>query len=198
MEFLESLRKRRSIYSIDKSIGIKDQELVDFIREITQNTPSAYNSESQRLVVLLKDKHNLIWEMFKEKIKKIVKPEDYKKSEEKLNAFKAGYGTVLFFDDLNTTNKLIEKFPLYKANFSKWAIEQNGMLQSNIWVGLESLGIGASLQHYNELIEDRVKKEFNLDNNWSLNAQMPFGKILAYPDDKEKKDIKERVLVFYI
>ena len=196
MEFLESLRKRRSIYSIDKSIGIKDQELVDFIREITQNTPSAYNSESQRVVVLLKDKHDLFWEMVKEEIKKIVKPEDYKKSEEKLNAFKAGYGTVLFFDDLNTTNKLIEKFPLYKANFSKWAIEQNGMLQSNIWVGLESLGIGASLQHYNELIEDRVKKEFNLDNNWSLNAQMPFGKILAYPDEKEKKDIKERVLVF--
>jgi predicted oxidoreductase (fatty acid repression mutant protein) len=196
MEFLESLRKRRSIYAIDKSIGIKDQELVDFIREITLNTPSAYNSESQRVVVLLKDKHDLLWEMIKEEIKKIVKPEDYKKSEEKLNSFKAGYGTVLFFDDLNTTNALIEKFPLYKANFSKWAIEQNGMLQSNIWVGLESLGIGASLQHYNELIEERVKKEFNLDKNWSLNAQMPFGKILVQPEEKQNKDIKERVLVF--
>ena len=196
MEFLESLRKRRSIYAIDKSIGIKDQELVDFIREITLNTPSAYNSESQRVVVLLKDKHDLLWEMIKEEIKKIVKPEDYKKSEEKLNSFKTGYGTVLFFDDLNTTNALIEKFPLYKANFSKWAIEQNGMLQSNIWVGLESLGIGASLQHYNELIEERVKKEFNLDKNWSLNAQMPFGKILVQPEEKQKKDIKERVLVF--
>ncbi len=196
MEFLESLRKRRSIYAIDKSIGIEDQELVDFIREITLNTPSAYNSESQRVVILLKDKHDLLWDMIKEEIKKIVKPEDYHKSEEKLNSFKAGYGTVLFFDDLNTTNKLMEKFPLYKANFSKWAIEQNGMLQSNIWVGLESLGIGASLQHYNELIEDRVKKEFNLDNNWSLNAQMPFGKILVHPDKKDKKDIKERVLVF--
>ena len=196
MEFLESLRKRRSIYAIDKSIGIKDQELVDFIREITLNTPSAYNSESQRVVVLLKDKHDLLWEMIKEEIKKIVKPEDYKKSEEKLNSFKAGYGTVLFFDDLNTTNALIEKFPLYKANFSKWAIEQNGMLQSNIWVGLESLGIGTSLQHYNELIEERVKKEFNLDKNWSLNAQMPFGKILVQPEEKQNKDIKERVLVF--
>lgn len=196
MEFLESLRKRRSIYAIDKSIGIEDQELVDFIREITLNTPSAYNSESQRVVILLKDKHDLLWDTIKEEIKKIVKPEDYHKSEEKLNSFKAGYGTVLFFDDLNTTNKLIEKFPLYKANFSKWAIEQNGMLQSNIWVGLESLGIGASLQHYNELIEERVKKEFNLDKNWSLNAQMPFGKILVHPDKKDKKDIKERVLVF--
>ncbi|MGD9964436.1 MAG: nitroreductase, partial [Candidatus Izemoplasmatales bacterium] len=66
MEFLESLRKRRSIYAIDKSIGIEDQELVDFIREITLNTPSAYNSESQRVVILLKDKHDLLWDMIKE------------------------------------------------------------------------------------------------------------------------------------
>ncbi|NFV72581.1 nitroreductase, partial [Clostridium botulinum] len=37
-------------------------------------------------------------------------------------------------------------------------------------------GFGASLQHYNELIEEDVKKEWNIPNNWKLIAQMPFGK----------------------
>ena len=60
----------------------------------------------------------------------------------------------MFFDDSETTKMLTEKFPLYKENFIKWAVEQNGMLQGNVWVGLESVGLGASLQHYNELIEE--------------------------------------------
>jgi len=195
MEFLQSLKNRRSVYNINKDIEVEEKEVLNVIEEALIYTPSAYNSESQRVVVLLKEKHDLFWEMVKEEIKKMVKEEDFPKSEEKINAFKAGFGTVMFFDDQETTNHLMNKFPLYKDNFARWAVEQNGMLQSNVWVGLESLGLGASLQHYNELIEEKVKKEFSIDENWKLYAQMPFGKLLSIPDEKPKKELNIRMKI---
>lgn len=195
MEFFESLKKRRSIYAIDKQVELKKESILEVIEEAVRFTPSAFNSESQRVVLLFDKKHDEFWEMVKAQIKKVVKPEDFPKSEEKINGFKNGYGTVLFFDDSETTIGLTKKFPLYKENFIKWAVEQNGMLQSNVWVGLESIGLGASLQHYNELIEEEVKKEFGINNNWTLNAQMPFGRVLEIPGEKPKKDLKERLVV---
>ena len=195
MSNVETLKTRRSFYNINKDIRVSEETILNLIEETVKYTPSAFNSESQRVVVLLNEKHDLLWEMVKAAIKKIVPDNEFKKSEEKINAFKAGYGTVLFFDDSLTTEALIEKFPLYKANFLKWAIEQNGMLQGNIWVGLSEIGIGASLQHYNELIEEQVKNEFNIDKSWTLQAQMPFGNIVTRPDAKPKKALSERMVV---
>jgi predicted oxidoreductase (fatty acid repression mutant protein) len=195
MEFFESLKKRRSVYNINKEVKVTEEEILNVIETAVLYTPSAYNSESQRAVVLLNDKHDLLWEIVKDEIKKVVKPEDYKVSETKINSFKNGHGTVLFFDDILTTNELMTKFPLYKDNFYRWSIEQNGMLQGNVWVGLETLGLGASLQHYNELIEKRVKEEFGIDENWQLIAQLPFGNLAEVPAEKTKKALIERLKV---
>ena len=195
MEFFASLKNRRSIYAIDKQVEVKKEDILKVVEEALKFTPSAFNSESQRIVLLFEEKHDEFWEMVKAAIKRVVKAEDFSKSEEKINGFKSGFGTVLFFDDSETTKMLTEKFPLYKENFIKWAVEQNGMLQGNVWVGLESVGLGASLQHYNELIEEEVKKEFGINKNWTLNAQMPFGRVLEIPGEKPKKDLKERLVV---
>jgi predicted oxidoreductase (fatty acid repression mutant protein) len=195
MSNVEALKTRRSFYNINKDILVSEETILSLIEETVKYTPSAFNSESQRVVVLLNEKHEQVWEMVKAAIKKLVPENEFKKSEDKINAFKAGYGTILFFDDAKTTEALIEKFPLYKANFLKWAIEQNGMLQGNVWVGLSEMGIGASLQHYNELIEEQVKSEFNIDKSWTLQAQMPFGNIVTRPDVKPKKSLSERMVV---
>ncbi len=195
MSNVEALKTRRSFYNINRDILVSEETILSLIEETVKYTPSAFNSESQRVVVLLNEKHEQVWEMVKAAIKKLVPENEFKKSEDKINAFKAGYGTILFFDDAKTTEALIEKFPLYKANFLKWAIEQNGMLQGNVWVGLSEMGIGASLQHYNELIEEQVKTAFNIDKSWTLQAQMPFGNIVTRPDVKPKKSLSERMVV---
>lgn len=68
-----------------------------------------------------------------------------------------------------------------------------GMLQLSIWTGLRELNIGASLQHYNPVIDSMVKEMFNVDDKWILNAQMPFGNILEEPEAIEKADINKLV-----
>ena len=48
-------------------------------------------------------------------------------------------------------------------------------------------------QHYNPLIDDEVKTEWNVPANWKLIAQMPFGNPTAAPGEKEFQPLEERV-----
>ncbi|MNI90586.1 hypothetical protein D3C73_1481250 [compost metagenome] len=70
------------------------------------------------------------------------------------------------------------------------------MLQFAIWTALEMEGFGASLQHYNPLIDYEVKKEWNIPSTWKLVAQMPFGVPVEEPGSKEFNNINERVKIF--
>ena len=70
------------------------------------------------------------------------------------------------------------------------------MHQFAIWNMLEDAGLGASLQHYNPLIDEEVAKTWNLDPKWKLIAQMPFGTPVQEPGDKEFSPLDKRVLVF--
>ncbi|MNU09462.1 hypothetical protein D3C72_2560420 [compost metagenome] len=65
-----------------------------------------------------------------------------------------------------------------------------------MWTALEEEGLGASLQHYNPLIDEHVKNEWKLPENWKLIAQMPFGAPTFEPGDKEFQPIEERVKSF--
>lgn len=131
-----------------------------------------------------------------EALRKIVPAESFASTEDKINSFKAGYGTVLFYEDFNIVEDLQEKFSLYKDNFPIWAQQTSGMMQFAVWTALSSEGLGASLQHYTELIQDEVKKEFNIPDNWKLIAQMPFGKPVADPNEKVFEAIENRVKLF--
>jgi predicted oxidoreductase (fatty acid repression mutant protein) len=77
-----------------------------------------------------------------------------------------------------------------------WAQQSNGILQYIIWTSLQEEGLGASLQHYNPLIDSEVKTQWNVPDSWELIAQMPFGKPTAPPGDKEFMPLEERVKIF--
>ncbi|MDC4736251.1 nitroreductase, partial [Acinetobacter baumannii] len=52
------------------------------------------------------------------------------------------------------------------------------------------------LQHYNPLIDDAVKAEWNIPASWNLRAQMPFGNIVQEAGEKEFIDDADRFRVF--
>jgi len=74
-----------------------------------------------------------------------------------------------------------------------------GMLQSNVWVALAKEGVGASLQHYSNLIEDQVRTVFKVPEEWNLISQQPIG--VAGEDwkapEKESKPLGETVKVLH-
>ena len=61
-----------------------------------------------------------------------------------------------------------------------------GILQANVWNYLAEENIGANLQHYNPLIDDEVKKEWNIPTSYQLTAQLVFGGIEEVPEPKDK------------
>lgn len=110
-------------------------------------------------------------------------------------SFKAGYGSVLFFEDQTVVKSLQENFALYADNFPVWSNQSSGILQFVVWTAFAEAGLGASLQHYNPLIDDEVKTTFDIPAEWKLIAQMPFGKIATAPGEKEFQPIEDRVKV---
>lgn len=195
--FSEALKNRRTYYSITNQSPISDYKIECIINMTVRHVPSAFNSQSTRVVLLLGESHKKIWKIVKEALKKIVPPEVYVKSEEKIdNSFSCGYGTVLFFEDQSVVKGLQDAFPSYQENFLGWSLQTSAMHQLAVWVMLEDVGFGASLQHYNPLIDDEVRQTWNLPGHWHLVAEMPFGIPVGGPGEKEYLPLEERVKIF--
>ncbi|MFH0992852.1 MAG: nitroreductase family protein [bacterium] len=195
MEFLQALARRRSIYNLTDAAVVPDALLEARIGDVVRLTPSAFHSQSQRVVLLLNANHAQLWDIVRTALAKIVPAQDFPKTAAKIAGFVAGHGTILFFDDQTVTQGLMAKYPLYKDSFAVWYQQQAGMLQSNIWVALADIGYGASLQHYSELIEAEVRKVFAIPDGWQLLAQMPFGKIAKSAKTNTYLPLDQRFLV---
>lgn len=195
MELRESLKKRRSFYEVNKDSLISDEKIAELVEYAVKYTPSAFNSQSQNTVLLFGASHEKLWDITMDRLKKIVPVDNFSSTESKINSFRAGHGTVLYFDNGAITKSLQESYPLYKDNFPIWAEQSNGMLQITIWNMLVAEGLGANLQHYNPLIDEDVKSAFDIPKEWRLIAQMPFGNITAQPPEKEFADLPSRIRI---
>ncbi|HOQ02172.1 MAG TPA: nitroreductase family protein [Acetivibrio clariflavus] len=195
-DFYTAVADRRTYYGISKESVVSDERIKEIIEHTVKHTPSAFNSQSTRIVLLLRNHHDKLWDITKEALRKIVPPEQFSSTEDKINSFRNGYGTILFFEDNTVIQSLQKQFELYKDNFPIWAQQSNGMHQFVLWTALKIEGFGVSLQHYNELIENEVKKEWGIPENWKLVAQMPFGKPTANPGEKEIQPLENRIKIF--
>lgn len=191
-DFFTALKDRRSYYGISKEQVISDQRIQEIVEEAVKYTPTSFNSQTSRAVVLLGEHHDKLWNITENILREVVgNEEQFKSTAEKMNGFRSGYGTVLFFEDNNVIAGLQQQFEAYADNFPIWANQSNGMLQLVVWTALEQEGLGASLQHYNPLIDEKVKNEWDIPEHWKLIAEMPFGKPTFQPGDKEFQPIEE-------
>ena len=171
----DAIKERRSIRNLKKPENLTKEKL-DEILKTALYTPSSFGMQSARMIVLTGEDNKKLWNIKKEELKKSLPAgQDFKPTEDKLNGFSNGYGTILFFEEENTVKGMQDNFLLYADNFPVWAEQANGMLQYAVWLLLYTEGLGASLQHYNPLIDNAVKAAWNVSGTWKLRAQMPFG-----------------------
>jgi predicted oxidoreductase (fatty acid repression mutant protein) len=192
-DFYTAIKERRSYYGINKEVQVSDEKIKEIVEFAVKHTPSAFNSQSSRLVVLTGSAHDKLWDITTQALKKAVGEGDFSGTQQKMDSFKAGYGSILFFEDESVVKSLQEQFATYADNFPIWSQQTSGMHQLVVWTALEAEGLGATLQHYNPLIDDEVKKEWNVPSDWKLIAQMPFGNPTAQPGDKEFKPLEDRI-----
>ncbi len=194
--FKEALEHRRSYYEISNQSPVSDEKIEEIVRYAVKHVPSAFNSQSTRLVLLFGENHLRLWNIVKETLRKIIPAEAFEKTESKVDSFKAGYATVLYFEDQSVVKSLQEQFAAYADNFPVWSQHTSAMHQLAVWTMLEDAGFGASVQHYNPLIDEEVRKTWNLPESWKLIAQMPFGTPTAGPGEKVFAPIEDRLKVF--
>ncbi|MGI2328997.1 nitroreductase family protein [Planococcus sp. YIM B11945] len=193
-DFYSAIEARRSVYQISNEPVISDERLQEVIHHAVKNAPSAFNSQSSRVVVLLGENHQKLWNLTKETLRKITAAEKFPATEAKMESFSNGYGTILIFEDESVIESLQENFPSYKDHFPLFSYQSSGMLQHIVWTALTHEGFGATLQHYNPLIDDEVKQTWNLPSSWKLLAQLPFGKPGSLPQEKPFQPLDDRVM----
>lgn len=189
---LESLRKRRSQYSLGKQVTQSPAEIEALVKDVIRWSPSSFNSQSSRAVILFGAESEKFWALTREALRPLVPAEAFGATEGKLASFAAGVGTVLFFEDQDVVKGLQEQFALYADNFPVWSEHSTGIAQVATWTALAEAGIGASLQHYAPLIDAEVARTWNVPASWKLRAQMPFGSNEAPIADKTFIDDETR------
>jgi len=194
--FLETVKARRTYYALKKESTISDAKIQEIIKEAVLHVPSSFNSQSTRVVLLVKEEHDKLWDIAKETLKAIVPAEQYPSTEQRLNGFKAGYGTVLFYESRSVVSGMQDKFAIYADKFPGWATQSDAMHQFVIWAALEAEGLGANLQHYNPLIDQKVADTWGIDKDWVLNAQLVFGTPAGEPGEKSFESVEDRFKSF--
>lgn len=196
-QFLEAIKSRRSIYGFSGEEPVSIERIEEIVRETLLYTPSSYNSQSTRILVLFHEHHKRLWQLTLAELQKVTPPEKFPNTQKKINeSFASGYATILYFEDQTVVNGLVNAFPLYADKFPVWSQHTNAMHQFVIWTALETEGLGASLQHYNPIIDEDVRAEWGIPSNWKLIAQMPVGKPMAQPAEKEFLNLEPRIKVF--
>lgn len=193
---LDLLKKRRTQYAIGKNLPLPRAEVESLIQEAIRLSPSSFNSQSSRAVILFGAESDKLWNITRETLRKIVPAEAFASTNQKMDAFASGAGTVLFFEDAETIASLQQNFPLYADNFPTFSEHSAGMAQLAVWTALAGVGIGASLQHYSPLIDEEVTKTWGLPASWKMRAQMPFGSNEAPFNDKTFIDDAVRFRTF--
>lgn len=195
-QYLELLKGRRSRYNLKKSSPLREEDIGNLVEDIMLHTPSAFNIPTFRIMLLFGKEQDDLWDITKEEIRKIIPDiSAFPATERKMEVFKQSFGTILVFEDTNAIHDLEVKYPLYKENFKEWSSQQTAMLELGLWIALAENGIGASLQHYNPIIDSQITARYNVPSDWRLSAQMPFGVADAPDGLKNIVSVRDMILI---
>jgi len=195
MDILTSMAKRHSFYDINDKLPTEKEQVIDIIKKCLELYPCSFNAQSARLMLLFGTKHRQFWSLVENDLLKNALQDKTEAIRKRIASFAKGYGSILFFDDKDIVKDLALKMPLYAENFVNWANQSNAILQYMIWTTLANHNIGASLQHYNPLINKNVQQAYDLPQNWELIAQMPFGGISSIPQPHTFENIEDKLII---
>ena len=110
--FLEALKQRRSYYNLEATSSIPDSTLQQIIESIVLHTPTAFNTQTGRIVILTKEAHKRVWSRIKEVYLPTLGSEEEKETAgKKMDMFGSAYGSLLFFEDESIIEAMYEKMP---------------------------------------------------------------------------------------
>jgi hypothetical protein len=130
---IESLKQRRTQYALGRNVSLDKDALTQRIKEAIRHTPSSFNSQSSRAVILFGEQSEKFWALTKAELAKIVPAEAFTPTAAKLDSFAAGIGTVLFYAGIdprraagNVSRQRYGRLAMEVKRLLAWAIERGG------------------------------------------------------------------------
>ncbi|KIW21364.1 hypothetical protein PV08_01944 [Exophiala spinifera] len=199
--FISATETRLSCYTLTNKSPISDSRIHEIVNATIKSAPSAFNVQSARAVILLKQDHEKIWDIGDACLKKAMPEAAYQSLAPKIQGFKNAYGTILFFEDQAALDTLKSKNPGIQHVIPEWAQHSSGMHQFIVWTALELEGLGCNLQHYNFMpaFSEQVRETWKLPETWELHCQLVFGQPkdgLTRSRERTYLPLEDRVKVF--
>lgn len=91
---IDLAKQRRTYYPLSKELAIAPARVEAIVKDLLQEVPSSFNSQSNRVVVLFGADHEKLWDITAEILKPIVPAEQWESTSGKMNMFKGAAGTV--------------------------------------------------------------------------------------------------------
>ncbi len=192
---MDVIEKRRSNYDLAANIELNKKDLINLLRKIIYYSPSPFNVQSSKIVLLNKKSHHLLWTtVVEEYLKKNNNGELLDSDKARIKREDKAYGTILFYKDEQVIEENKKKLDAYEQKeLNNWCIEESAMLQMNVWNELRLKNIGAHLVHFDN-IDEEISVTFDIDKKYKLVAMMVFGSIVQEAAVKPKKDIDKRFI----
>jgi len=191
----QAAETRRSVYALNRNLPLPAADVAAIIEHALRHTPSSFNSQSTRLLVLFGAEHEKLWDIAENALRAIVPAENFAPTAQKLAGFRAAAGTILFYEDSDIIAGLQQRFPNYADTFPGSADKADAMLQYALWTTFTAAGIGVNIQHYNPLIDAEVAKTWDIPAHWRLRTQMLFGGIAAPAGEKSHEPLDTRIRI---
>ena len=196
-QFMQVIRNRRTIYALSKKAILPDAQVVQLVQQAVREAPSSFNVQSSRVVILFGNQHDHYWgQIVPAALRQAAGEKAVEASKGKLDGFRAGTGTILFFEDSDLIKDQQQQFPMFASGFPTWSLHASGMAQIYTWAALEAEGYGANLQHYGNLTGETLKRVYNLPESYEIQSEMVFGHPEAPAGAKDYIPDEERVVVF--
>ena len=100
---------RRSIYSLTNKSPIPQSSIISIVESAIKHTPSAFNVQATRAVVLFGAEHEKLWDIADGLLNRNVPENVYAALGPKVAGLRAGHGTVLWLEDQDDLNLLGKK-----------------------------------------------------------------------------------------
>jgi hypothetical protein len=93
--YLAAVKARRTYYQLEHSSPVPDERIQEIVTQAILHTPSSFNSQSTRVLILVGDDHTKLWkDIVKPAVKAVAPADQWEKSEQRLSGFQNAYGSV--------------------------------------------------------------------------------------------------------
>lgn len=114
---VQMAKTRRTVYGLNKTLPVPASRIHELVRQTTLHTPSSFNSQSNRVVVLLGADHDRLWDIAGEALRTVVADDRWPATAERIAGFRAAAGSALFFTDDDDVKAMQARFPAYADRF---------------------------------------------------------------------------------